>query len=610
MQAIILAAGMGKRLKDLTKDRTKCMVKVNGVTLIERMLRQIDALNISKIVVVVGYHGQELIEFISDLNIQTNIEFIDNKIYDKTNNIYSLYMAKDELLSNDTLLFESDLIFEDAVLQRIVNDPHPNLTLVSKYESWMDGTVVTIDDDNNITNFLGKNSFNFNHIDDYYKTVNIYKFSKAFSNSHYVPFLEAYSKALGNNEYYEQVLKVITPLEKPEIKALPLDNEKWYEIDDIQDLDIAESIFTQSNSEKLQRIQKRYGGYWRYPQLIDFCYLVNPYFPPQKLMDEIKVNFEQLLTEYPSGMDVNSLLIAKYFDMDIKHVCVGNGAAEIIKSITGKLQGKFGIVIPTFEEYPNRLSKDDIVNFIPQNSDFKYDANDLIEFYSKSENQISNLVLINPDNPSGNFLNKPDVLKLAEWTKANNMHLVLDESFIDFAESGKNESLLLREIIQEYSNLVLIKSISKSFGVPGLRLGFAASSNTNLIQFMKKDMSIWNINSFAEFYLQIAEKYRASYWSAIDRFKEERRIFLGKLKQLEILRPIETESNYFLCEVHGSAQKLTEILLTDFNVFIKDLSPKKGFENKEYIRISIKTQEENNQLIDAIRHIQKSDIIL
>lgn len=605
MQAIILAAGMGKRLKDLTKDRTKCMVKVNGVTLIERMLRQIDALNINKIVVVVGYHGQELIEFISSLNIQTNIEFIDNKIYDKTNNIYSLYMAKNDLLSDDTLLFESDLIFEDAVLQRIVNDPHPNLTLVSKYESWMDGTVVTIDEDNNITNFLGKNNFNFNHIEDYYKTVNIYKFSKAFSNSHYVPFLEAYSKALGNNEYYEQVLKVITPLEKPEIKALPLDNERWYEIDDIQDLDIAESIFTQSNSEKLKRIQKRYGGYWRYPQLIDFCYLVNPYFPPQKLMDEIKVNFEQLLTEYPSGMDVNSLLIAKYFDMDIKHVCVGNGAAEIIKSITGKLQGKFGIVIPTFEEYPNRLSKDDIVNFSPQNSDFKYDANDLIDFYSKSENQISNLVLINPDNPSGNFLNKQDVLKLVKWTKTNNINLILDESFIDFAESGKNESLLLREIIQEYSNLILIKSISKSFGVPGLRLGFAASSNTDLIQFVKKDLSIWNINSFAEFYLQIAEKYRANYWSAIDRFKVERQAFLAKLKQVEILRPIETESNYFMCEVYGSAQKLTEILLNDFNVFIKDLSPKKGFENKEYIRISIKTEEENNRLIDALNRIQK-----
>ncbi|MFO7878455.1 MAG: aminotransferase class I/II-fold pyridoxal phosphate-dependent enzyme [Bacteroidales bacterium] len=608
MQAIILAAGMGKRLKDLTKDRTKCMVRINGITLIERMLRQIDALNISKIVVVVGYHGQELIDFISSLSIKTPIEFIDNKIYDKTNNIYSLYMAKNDLLSDDTLLFESDLIFEDSVLQRIVNDPHPNLTLVAKYESWMDGTVVTIDNENNIKRFLDKKAFDFNDISEYYKTVNIYKFSKEFSNTHYVPFLEAYSKALGNNEYYEQVLKVITPLDKPEIKALPLDKEKWYEIDDIQDLDIAESIFARTNSEKLKRIQKRYGGYWRYPKLIDFCYLVNPYFPPQKMMEEIKVNFEQLLTEYPSGMNVNSLLIANYFDMDFEHVCVGNGAAEIIKSITSKLSGKYGIIVPTFEEYPNRLPIENIVHYKPKNNNYKYDADELIAFFSKSDNQISNLVLINPDNPSGNFLNKKEVLKIVDWTKANSINIIVDESFIDFAESGKSDSILHKEIIREYSNLILIKSISKSFGVPGLRLGFAASSNTDLIQFIKEDLSIWNINSFAEFYLQIAEKYKSEYWTAIERFKRERDDFSGKLNQIEIIRPIETQSNYFLCEVYGSARKLTEILLNDFNVFIKDLSTKNGFENKQYIRISIKRAKENKKLLNALKTIDFESI--
>src|SRR5690606_12920199 len=115
----------------------------------------------------------------------------------------------------DTLLLESDLIFEDSVLTKIIEDEYPNLALVAKYESWMDGTVVTLDEDNNIKSFLDKKHFNFNDIKNYYKTVNIYKFSKDFSATHYVPFLEAYSKALGNNEYYEQVLKVITLLDKP-----------------------------------------------------------------------------------------------------------------------------------------------------------------------------------------------------------------------------------------------------------------------------------------------------------------------------------------------------------------------------------------------------------
>ncbi len=603
MQAIILAAGMGKRLKELTKERTKCMVEVNGTTLIERMLLQIDKFNLSKVVIVVGYHGEELIEFISSLKINTPITFITNEVYDKTNNIYSLYLAKEYLLNDNTLLFESDLIFEDAVLKKIINDPYPNLTLVSKYESWMDGTVVTIDNENNIKNFLDKTNFNFNHISEYYKTVNIYKFSKAFSNSHYVPFLEAYSKALGNNEYYEQVLKVITPLDKPEIKALPLNKEKWYEIDDIQDLDIAESIFSNSKSDKLQRMQKRYGGYWRYPHLIDFCYLVNPYFPPKKLVDEIKVNFEQLLTEYPSGMDVNSLLISKYYGLKKEHVCIGNGAAEIIKSITSKLSGKFGIIIPTFEEYPNRIPKEQIIHFNPKNKNLTYTVDDLITHFGKPENKISNLVLVNPDNPSGNYIKKEYLISLINWTKENNINIIIDESFIDFADTEAPESFLETDILSENPNLIVIKSISKSFGVPGLRLGLAASSNTEIISFMKKDIAIWNINSFAEFYLQIFEKYKNDYWYAIEKFKSVRIEFLNELKAIKTIRPINTESNYFLCEVYGSAQRLTEILLSDYDILIKDLSTKKGFNNNQYIRISIKTKEENNKLINALKQI-------
>ena len=127
MQAIILAAGMGKRLKDLTKDNTKCMVKVNGVTLIDRMLHQIEKQEVSRIVIVVGYKGKKLIDYIKTLDIKTPIEFIDNPIYDKTNNIYSLALARHELREDDTLLFESDLIFEDSVLDALVQDPRETL---------------------------------------------------------------------------------------------------------------------------------------------------------------------------------------------------------------------------------------------------------------------------------------------------------------------------------------------------------------------------------------------------------------------------------------------------------------------------------------------------
>lgn len=602
MQAIILAAGMGKRLKELTSNATKCMVEVNGVTMIERALSQLDALQLNRIVIVAGYEGQKLIDYINTLGVQTRIEYVMNDVYYKTNNIYSLYLAKDYLVQDDTILLESDLIFEDAVLKRLLDNPYPSLALVAKFESWMDGTVVTLDEEDNIKNFLGKKDFVFEDIPTYYKTVNIYKFSKEFSNSHYVPFLEAYCKALGNNEYYEQVLKVITLLDKPEIKAERLGHEAWYEIDDVQDLNIAESIFA-TREEKFDKFNKRYGGYWRYPQLIDFCYLVNPFYPNQKLVDEIKANFERLLCDYPSGMDINSLLGAKYYGLHKEQVCVGNGAAELIKSLMENFTGKIGMIYPTFEEYPHRKSPEDIVPFYALNEDFRYSADELIRFYDSKNIQM--LVLINPDNPSGNYIEKKDVLRLADWAAQKGIRFVVDESFVDFVDADGNPSLLEEGILKNYSNLIVVKSISKSFGVPGLRLGILASNDLELIRSIKKDVSIWNINSFAEFYLQIFEKYKSNYEDALTKFKEVRTQFVKELEKIDKIKVLPSQANYLMCELKGkmTSRELAVNLLNDYNILIKDLSTKNGFEGKSYIRVAVKRPEENLKLVQSIKDI-------
>ena len=244
MQAIILAAGMGKRLKQLTQNNTKCMVKVCGTPLINRTLGQLDQLGLSRIVLVVGYEREKLIRHIDSLDISTPIEYVENSIYDKTNNIYSLFLAREYLLKEDTLLLESDIIFDDSVLRCLVEDPRDSLALAAKYESWMDGTCLLLSDQDDIEAMIPGSKFRFSDIDHYYKTVNLYKFSREFSRTHYVPFLEAYTAALGNNEYYEQVLKVLVSLDDPGIKAKRLaPDQLWYEIDDIQDLDIAESLF-------------------------------------------------------------------------------------------------------------------------------------------------------------------------------------------------------------------------------------------------------------------------------------------------------------------------------------------------------------------------------
>ena len=598
MQAIILAAGMGKRLKELTQNSTKCMVKVNGVTLIDRMLHQIERQHLSRIIIVVGYEGQKLIDYIGTLGIQTPIIYINNPIYDKTNNIYSLALAKDWLVKDDTLLFESDLIFEDSVLETLVNDPRDTLALVDKYESWMDGTCVKLGEDDSIEAFVPGKKFKFSEIKEYYKTVNLYKFSKHFSETHYVPFLEAYQAALGQNEYYEQVLRVITMLDDPEIKAKRLEGQRWYEIDDIQDLDIAESIFTPDEDERVKLLQGRYGGYWRYPKLLDFCYLVNVYYPPMRMKDELRANFDTLLTEYPSGMSVNSLLAAKNFGVHQENILVGNGAAELIKSLMSHLTGKVGFIRPTFDEYPNRYDRENSVDFTPDNQDYSYTADDLMTYFG--EHKVDTLIVVNPDNPSGNYIPKPDLLRLIDWSKAAGMRLLIDESFVDFADEPDN-TLIEQDLLAANPHLYVMKSISKSYGVPGLRLGVLASGDTDTIAEMKKDVAIWNINSFGEFYMQIAEKYKKDYTAALIKFREERARFESELATVKGVRVIPSQANFIMVELEKGIdpKELLKRLLIKHNMLIKELTTKTNGRN--YLRLAVRDKTDNDKLVAAMK---------
>ena len=603
MQAIILAAGMGKRLGEYTKQNTKCMVEVNGRKLIDRMLCQLSHLHLSRVVMVVGYEAQKLMDYVGNDYRGLKIEYVMNPVFDKTNNIYSLALAKDALQADDTLLIESDLIFDDEMLHKLVNHPFPNLALVAKYETWMDGTMVCIDADHHIVNFVTKAAFNYQNVDQYYKTVNIYKFSKAFSQQKYVPFLEAYCKAVGNNEYYENVLRIITFLNSQELKALPIENEKWYEIDDKQDLDIAEALFADED-HILKKYYGRFGGFWRFPKMLDFCYLVNPYFNESRIIDEMEANFRTLIAEYPSGMKVNTLLASKCWGVKEDYIVPGNGAAELIKALMEMLEGTIGVTRPTFEEYPNRTEADRLVTFVPENPDYRYSAADLMEYFCT--HHADNLILINPDNPSGNFIPTADVLKLAEWCESVGTRLVVDESFVDFSEGYLHNSLLHDHILEAYPHMLVMKSISKSYGVPGIRLGILCSADTHIISGIKKKVSIWNINSFAEFFMQIFTKYEKEYLKACDKFIAERNDFEGKLRQIGFLRVMPSQANYFLCEILPpyNAHALVLKMLKQYNILTRDCSNKGGFDGKQYMRIAVRNHADNARLIAAFKEIE------
>jgi histidinol-phosphate/aromatic aminotransferase/cobyric acid decarboxylase-like protein len=318
------------------------------------------------------------------------------------------------------------------------------------------------------------------------------------------------------------------------------------------------------------------------------------------MINEIKNSFETLLVEYPSGMRVNSLLAAKNFGVKIEQIVVGNGAAELIKAVMERFSGRTGFVRPTFEEYPNRYVKEESEIMYPVSEDFKYGYNDIVEYFGNKD--IKNLVIINPDNPTGNYIPKADVLKLVEWAGNKDIKLVVDESFVDFSDE-KDNSLIDRDILSSNPHLIVVKSISKSYGVPGLRLGILASGDEEMISEIKHEVAIWNINSFGEFYMQIAEKYNGDYTKALELFRNERARFEKELECVNGIKVFPSQANYFMIELTSgiTAKELTKKLLIEEKLLIKDLTEKIGRNGKEYIRIAIRNSEDNDRLVKALK---------
>lgn len=606
MQAMMLAAGMGRRLGKYTGNQTKCMLRVGDKTLLERAVEAIKEAGIKRFIIVAGYESAKLVDYVKENITGLDIEFVFNKDYAKTNNIYSLYLARDYLAQDDTILLESDLIFEERIIREMVESPHKNLVAVAKYEHWMDGTVTLVNKNNEITEFIEKKDFKFIDVDNYYKTVNIYKFSREFSVKQYIPFLKAYIQAYGKNQYYEMVLKTLAHLPLANLTAFDIGDAAWYEIDDAQDLNIANTLFA-PDGDKLFAYEHHFGGYWRFPGLKDFCYLVNPYFPPQKMLDHLKYFFDTLLRDYPSGMDNQILAAARMFNIDENYILVGNGAAELINVLGRVIEGKVGISIPVFNEYLRCFPNCEFSSINTQEDDFSLNKKQLIEL-SKS---CDALFIINPDNPSGSFLHQKDIMEILDACKQNNTVCVVDESFIDFADRDKRYTLLTNDILENYPELIVIKSISKSYGVPGLRLGVMASSDNDMLRKLRSLLPIWNINSFAEYFLQIFGYYENGYKKSCDLIALRRKELMEKLRDISYLKVYDSQANYLLCEVRATftSKELANYLLKKYKLLIKNLSGKAGFSGKNYIRIAVKDEIENDLLYKALLDIDKAGLV-
>lgn len=237
----------------------------------------------------------------------------------------------------------------------------------------------------------------------------------------------------------------------------------------------------------------------------------------------------------------------------------------------------------------------------PRGGSFDYSADELAGFCRESG--IKTLILINPDNPSGHFIPKSDVLKLLDRLAASGTRLIYDESFSDFVDGTDGHSLIDPEILSRHPDLIAVKSISKSYGVPGIRLGIIASGDKDLLGRVRSRLSIWNINSFGEQFFQVIGKSKADFRHACRLIAEEREALFSRLKEIPYLRPFPSKANYILCEVKApwTPTRLAETLLSRHWLFIKDCTGKLGFETTPCVRLTVRDRKDNDALVAGLR---------
>jgi histidinol-phosphate/aromatic aminotransferase/cobyric acid decarboxylase-like protein/choline kinase len=578
--ACILAAGTGSRLKSHTKNNTKCMIEVAGERLIDRILKQIIKANFSKVIIVVGFGADKLIRHVKEKFQSIDLEFISNPDYATTNNIYSLKLAVPILsLFDEVVIFESDVWINDhQSLNFLTSTDLRNHALVSPYEYWMDGTCAKIARDGSITALVSKKEVSQYDASTLFKTANWYRLDGSYFRKYYSPFIDAYIKANGNNSYYEDVLKVIIPFSPVKIYAHSIPAESWMEIDDEEDLRRASILASASNSEIAQEYRDQYGGYWKNSYFEDLTLLENPYFPTGEFWKEFTELTAIAGKSYPSKQSIISGIFAKSSNVEPQQVAVGNGVSELMMTLFNNNES-YSIVEPYFLEY-QRILKSRLKVISRTFPDVSlWDS--LIDWRNDPS---TNLIVISPNNPTGEYLTTEQLLLLVEIGASANRKVVVDESFSDFSNIQK--SLLFSEILERHNNLIVLKSLGKSYGIGGMRLGVLCSSDRVFIQEVRSNLPIWNVSSYGEVFLDLLPKYKAQYADSLNSLMSLRSNVEQDLEEMNIVY-YPTQTNFVLIRVRIGFEDAVDKVFFEQGLLVKTL--KRSSMRGPHLRIALKS---------------------
>lgn len=334
-------------------------------------------------------------------------------------------------------------------------------------------------------------------------------------------------------------------------------------------------------------------------EILDFSANINPLGIPNSLKEALIQNIHSI-ERYPDP-DYKTLVgaIAAYHGVNEQWITVGNGATEIIFALAASLNSKNSLILaPTFAEYERALLKagSEVHDYyLKEDHDFQIDEG----FKKMLNSEIDLVVLCNPNNPTGQFLKRHQMIEILQQCREFGIRLVVDEAFIDFVEGGEEETMIA--CMQEYNHLYVIRALTKFFAIPGLRLGYAVSSNENILGRIRDNREPWSINSLAALAGEVVLKDQAYIQQTRDWLRKEKDKFYKELNAIEGIKAYKPEANYIFFSYNKDERCLKEALLTK-KILIRSCSNYKNLTNRFY-RIAIKDQSSNEKLIEALKEV-------
>jgi histidinol-phosphate/aromatic aminotransferase/cobyric acid decarboxylase-like protein len=422
---------------------------------------------------------------------------------------------------------------------------------------------------------------------DKYKTLNIYRFSKEFCGTTLHKLLTYYARVIDDNCYYELILGMLIYMQQAEIHAEILDGEKWSEVDDPTDLRLAEFAF--SASDRLELLDSSWGGAWG-TGVLDFAFIRNMYFPTPAMISELRFYLPQLLHNYGSNQGIldTKLSWALQTPAELTHAL--SGASQCYPWLRSWFAGKRVVIPePTFGEYPR--------NF-PDSARYQDSPGVDWDEVERTSQDADMVVFVNPNNPTGTVL---ETARIAEFASSKPARIVIvDESFIDFAECPSIVDTIATENLE---NVIVIKSLSKCLGVPGIRLGALFTANQHMTDQIRAETPIWSLNSVAEGFLDIMLKHRPALEHSFRRTVIDREDLHGLLGRLPVVEEVYPSGGNFILVRLGvsaaAARELASRVVEKHLLYLKDASPKFNT-GSGYWRIAVRTQEEHDRLREAV----------